>query len=311
MPFPEIRRSAAVVRTALVALAVTAAAFAQPAFAWSARAHQMVGDIATQFLTPAASAAVTDLLRDDLDADGKPSGRKTLGAVASWPDELRNVDKEVGAYHFVDIPLCGEKDPTKYCKDGKCGPVWFKKQIAILKDRSQPARARNEALKWIVHLAGDLHQPLHTSDDDDRGGNDVAITFLGQRTDPPVPGRTAYPYNLHTAWDRLIPYRMFDQVGGYEAFLANRPNETTRRDWEVGDMDAWSQESYVLAHDFIYPALPIAWSCDNKIGKQVVAIDAAYDRNAAVIVAEQIRKGGVRLAKVLNETLSGDAAKSP
>ena len=135
------------------------------------------------------------------------------------------------------------------------------------------------------------------------GGNDVAITFLGQRTDPPVAGRTPYAYNLHTAWDRLIPYKLFDDVGGYAAFLAARPSEATRRDWEVGDMDLWSAESYVVAHDFIYPALPIAWSCDNRIGKKVVPLDAAYDYDAAIIAGEQIRKAGVRLAKVLNDVL--------
>jgi hypothetical protein len=303
MPFPSPSRFRAVAAIA----ACASIALAQPAFAWSARAHQMVGDIASQLLTPAANAAVTDLLKDDLGADNRPSGRKTLGDVASWPDELRNVSREVGAYHFVDIPLCGRKDPAKYCPDGKCGPAWFTKQVAVLKDRSQPVRARNEALKWIVHLAGDLHQPLHASDDDDRGGNDVQVTFLGQRSDPPVEGRTTYPYNLHTAWDRLIPYKEFDDEGGYAKFLAQRPSDETRRDWEVGDIDAWSMESYQLAHDFVYPELPgVDWSCGHKLGKTVVALDAAYDRNAAVIASEQIRKAGVRLAKVLNDILSGD-----
>ena len=276
------------------------------ALAWSARGHAMVADIATKLLTPSASAQVSALLQDDLRADGQRSGRKTLVEVASWPDELRETPEQraTGAYHFDDVPICGVPDKSKYCPDGKCGTVWFAKQTAILADRSQPPRARNEALKWIVHLAGDLHQPLHASDHDDRGGNDVRITFLGRSQDDAVPGRAApFPYNLHTAWDRLIPYRLFDARGGYDRFLADMPSALTRADWEVGTMDQWAAESFVLARDFLYPALPTDFVCGRPI-TAVVPLDERYDGLAAVVVEMQLKKAGVRLAKVLNDLLS-------
>jgi hypothetical protein len=266
----------------------------------------MVGDIATRFLTPAAKAEVAVLLRDDLLADGTPSGRTTLGEVASWPDEWRLLPagKPTSNYHFDDEPICGVPDKAKYCRNGDCGTEWFKKQVAVLKDRSQPARARNEALKWIVHLVGDLHQPLHASDHDDQGGNKVQITFLGKRADDPVGDAKPYPYNLHTAWDRLIPYRAFDEQGGYDRFLADLPSATTRADWEVGDMDQWAQESFVLARDFIYPSLPVEFVCSEPI-TGVVPIDARVERLSEVVASEQLRKAGVRLAKVLNGILTG------
>ena len=276
----------------------------QPAFAWSARGHTMVGDIATQFLTPAATLAVADLLRDDLLADGKPSGRATLGQVASWPDELRATPEQraTGVYHYDDEPICGVPDRKVYCADGKCGTAWFAKQLAILKDPTQPKRARNEALKWITHLVGDLHQPLHASDHDDKGGNDVKITFFGKRSDDPVDGKPQSPYNLHTAWDRLIPYRMFDERGGYDRFLADQPGAGTRKAWEVGDIDSWTDESFVLARDFLYPKLPTAFVCEKPV-TDVVAVDEAYYRPAADVAAIQLKKAGVRLAKVLNDAL--------
>ena len=278
---------------------------AGPAFAWGARGHAMVGDIATQFLTPAATLAVAGLLRDDLYADGKPSGRSTLAAVSSWADEVRATPEQraTGVYHYDDIPICGVPDYRVYCPDGKCGTAWVAKQLVILKDRRQPARARNEALKWITHLVGDLHQPLHASDHDDKGGNDIQITFLGKRADDPVGGRTAPPYNLHTAWDRLIPMRLLDARGGDDRFLADRPSAATRKAWESGDIDAWTRESFVLARDFVYPALPIDFACDRPVGG-VVPVDEAYYRPAAEIVAMQLRKAGVRLAKVLNDALA-------
>ena len=279
--------------------------WAPPAAAWSARAHAMVGDIASKLLTPAATLAVDDLLRDDLGVDGKPSGRSTLGQVASWPDEYRATaaGKATGVYHYDDVPICGTPDPAKYCPDGQCGTAWFAKQVAIMKDRSQPRRTRNEALKWVVHLVGDLHQPLHASDDDDQGGNKVRITFLGKAADDSADGRTQYPYNLHTAWDRLIPYRAFDQQGGYERFLQDMPSEATEADWKVGDMDQWAQESFVLARDFIYPSLPIGFTCGKPISG-VVPIDARVEVLSEIIASAQIRKAGVRLAKVLDDAFA-------
>lgn len=310
-PRPRTRPPAHRVFPILVAAFVVLAAGPGAAHAWSARAHMMVGDIATRLLTPAATVAVSELLRDDLNADGKPSGRSTLGQVSTWADELRAQpgERDTGAYHFDDVPVCGAPDKTKYCPDGRCGTAWFAHEVAILKDRAQPARARNEALKWIVHLAGDLHQPLHVSDNADRGGNDVPITFLGKRADDPVAGRTSYPYNLHTAWDRLIPYRMFDTIG-YERFLADLPSVETRADWAVGDMDEWAAESHVLATEFVYGALPIELVCDRP-EKAVVPIDARYDHDAEVIVASQLRKAGVRLARVLNDALTTPAGPDP
>ena len=292
-------------RAAAILTVVALSLWTGSALAWGPRGHSMVADIATRFLTPASTLAVDQLLADDLGADGKPSGRSTLGQVASWPDELRATPEQraTGVYHYDDIPICGVPDRASYCKDGKCATAWFAKQLAILKDRSQPARARNEALKWITHLVGDLHQPLHASDNDDKGGNDVRITFLGKRMDDPVDGRTQSPYNLHTAWDRLIPNRAIERRGGYDAFLADLPNAETQKAWGVGDIDAWTAESFVLARDFVYPTLPTTFVCGRPINA-VLDIGEAYDRSAEVIATSQLQKAGVRLAKVLNDAFA-------
>ena len=276
------------------------------ASAWSARGHQLVGDVATQYLNPAATLGVAELLRDDLGADGKPSGRATLAQVGSWPDELRATPEQraTGVYHYDDVPICGTPDRAAYCPDGKCATAWLAKQLAILKDRSQPARARNDALKWIAHLIGDLHQPLHASNHDDRGGNDVKITFFGRRADDPGPGgQTPSPYNLHTAWDRLIPARMLDERGGAERFLADQPEAGARRAWEAGTVDGWALETFVLARDVLYPMLPVAFQCSRPIA-EVVALDEPYYRAAASLAAVQLRKAGVRLAKMLNDAFA-------
>ena len=299
------RSSPRAVRLLVALFTSLACAWPVAASAWGARGHAMVADIATRFLTPASTLAVDRLLQDDLGADGKPSGRSTLGQIASWPDELRATPEQraTGVYHYDDIPICGVPDRTKYCKDGKCATAWFAKQLAILKDPSQSKLARNQALKWITHLVGDLHQPLHASDDDDKGGNDIKITFLGKRMDDPVDGRPQSPYNLHTAWDRLIPNRAIDERGGYGAFLDDLPNAETRAAWNVGDIDAWTAESFVLSRDFIYPSLPTAFECGKPI-TAVLDIGESYYRPSAEIATMQLRKAGVRLAKVLNDAFA-------
>lgn len=270
-----------------------------PAAAWGAREHAVIGDMATAWLKPNATLVVADLLRDDLGVDGRPSGRATLGQVSNWADELRGspAGEGTGPYHYDNIPVCGSADPAAYCPDGRCATAWFAKQVAILRDPAQPVRARNEALKWIVHLAGDLHQPLHVSNHDDRGGNDVAVTFLGRRADDP-----SRPYNLHGAWDRLIPDRMLDARGRDAAFVADLPDDAARKAWETGTTDDWVRETFAIARDFVYPKLPGGFACARPI-TATVDLDAGYVDPAQAIAAAQLRKAAVRLAKVLNDAL--------
>jgi len=306
MPRPFARR-----RCAFAAALLALSAWCADAGAWGRRGHAVIGDIASQLLKPEATFEVDVLLRDDVGADGRPSGLSTLGQVASWADDVRTLPdgRASYAYHFDDIPLCDEtgaasvvsNDKSKYCADGRCASEWLKKQIAVLGDKSQSTRARNEALKWVVHLVGDLHQPLHASNHDDRGGNDVRVTFLGRRADDPVDGKVSPPYNLHTAWDRLIPNRLLDRMGD-EAFDAALPDEATRRDWRRGDVDTWTLESHAIARDFVYPALPGGFRCGTPLAA-VVAIDEGYVLAASDVVAAQLRRAAVRLAEVLNDTL--------
>ena len=275
--------------------------------AWGPEGHAMVGDIATRTLTPAARLAVARLLRDDVGADGQPSGRATLAQVANWADEIRGLPvwRASGPYHYDDMPLCGVSTLSEralWCPDEQCASSQVARRLAVLKDRNAPARERNEALKWIVHLIGDMHQPLHASDHADKGGNDVKVTFFGARMDDPVDGRTPRPLNLHSIWDTQIPHRVIEEKGGYRAFLAELPDDATRRAWENGSIDEWLAESNAIARNFVYPALPTHFACVEPIA-DVLDIGEPYYRAAAPVVATQLRRAGVRLAKVLNDAL--------
>src|SRR5216683_4105227 len=205
-----------------VLCALLALSLARGALAWGPEAHRMVGDIASRHLDPKASARVRDLLKDDRLADGQLSGRRTLGEVASWADEIREYDpKKPGRrLHFDDIPLCEAPDYSRYCKNGQCASAQIGRQLKILGDERARLRQRNRALKWVVHLVGDINQPLHASNRHAQGCNAVQVAFCGQRDNPPYRN-----LNLHALWDVHMVRRLVTERGGERAFVSASPNE--------------------------------------------------------------------------------------
>ena len=259
----------------------------------------MVGDIAARHLNVNAKAQVLELLKYDRLADGEPSRRRTLGEVASWADEIKDYEwgKRLGAWHFDNAPLCGAADYSTYCRRGRCASAQLARQIEILGSDREPLRRRNEALKWVVHLIGDVHQPLHAANRRDNGGNSVQVSFFGERDNPPYG-----TLRLHTVWDAHMVQRLVSQRGGESAIVSAPISASQKAAWEKGSIADWMSESRDLAESLVYPALPVAASCSRRI-TGVVAIDGVYYAKAATVVEIQIRKAGIRLARVLNEAL--------
>jgi len=259
----------------------------------------MVGDIAARYLDPKPRAQVSELLKKDRLADGEPSGRRTLGEVANWADEIKDFPwgKRRASWHYDDVSLCGSADRSKYCRSGRCASAQLARQLEVLRDPAARARARNEALKWVVHLVGDIHQPLHAADHRDRGGNLVQVSFFGERDNPPYGG-----LNLHAVWDVHLLGRLAAERGG-ERVLASAPiGEADRKAWERGSIPDWIDESHALARDRVYAPLPAPVSCGERIAG-VIELGDAYYAVAAPVVEVQIRKAGVRLARLLNDAL--------
>lgn len=273
------------------------------AMAWGAEGHRMVADIATRLLTPRAAERVRVLLANDRLADGSPSGRQSLGEVAYWADEIKEFPwgKRAGSWHYDDVPLCGPPDPERYCKGGNCASAQIARHAERLKSPRATRRQRNEALKWIVHLVGDIHQPLHAATRHDRGGNLVEVSFFGLRDNPPYG-----TINLHTIWDIHIVQRLVRQRGG-EPAVVNAPfSQTEKAAFEAGDPLAWIAESTELARTAVYSVIPAPLACGGKV-REVLEIDSRYEAMAVPIVERQIRKAGVRLARMLNELLGDES----
>lgn len=142
---------------------------------WSQEGHRIVGAIADANLTDSARASVWRLLRDDHSANGELSQRQTLATVANWADEIKQTSagKQQGPWHYRNNAVC--KDALGPCKDGACIDVKIAEMTAVLRNAGSSHAQQNAAFKWLVHLVGDIHQPLHAGDNGDHGGNLVAV----------------------------------------------------------------------------------------------------------------------------------------
>jgi hypothetical protein len=252
---------------------VAALAFCAPScFGWGEEGHRLIVRIAESLLTPAAAAQVQATLNPG----------EFLDDLASWADEVRHTRPDTASWHFVDIPLNSSGlDMNRDCPQGNC-------VIAKIEDfRSQwqnPAlsrESRREALLFLVHFVGDLHQPLHCSNNNDRGGNDVPVEFLGSRT------------NLHALWD----VGLFRTMPGEDELLAKLEQAITPDQgapWSAGTVEQWAGESFAAAQSTAYGLLPTVAS------GETVELDSRYALMAQPVVEQQLEKAGVRLAAILN-----------
>ena len=270
---------------------------APEALAWGPQGHHTIGAIADRLLTPAAQTAVLHILQNDRDKFDGPSRRTTLEAVSEWADEVRGTPAARPAWHYDDVPICGTRDKTGYCPGGQCNTEQLKRLIGVLADARAPARERDEALKWVVHLVGDIHQPLHAADNGDHGGNLVPVALEGVHTH----GRE----NLHRAWDndlvqlalharnRQQPPRDIDALAAEARDLERQVGE--------GTPDSWARESNNLARNVAYHYAGFA--C-NSVPSDIVVLDGAYLEDAELVVRERLLLAGARLAAVLNAALA-------
>jgi S1/P1 Nuclease len=264
---------------ALVAAFVVLVASNVSALAWGYEGHRIIAEIAEQFLEPETAHRVRDLLAIE--------NRTTLAEVSTWADEIRPQHPETRRWHFVSIPIfptAGEPsgyDAVRDCPQQECVVAKIEEFERVLADPQASQRQRLEALKYVVHFIGDVHQPLHATNNDDRGGNDVAVTFMGHQT------------NLHAVWNSAIigPAVKGDERA-YALRLAGDITLAQSQQWSAGNAVSWANESYSIAVHMIYGQLPHSGTLPDS-----------YETEALPIVNQQLSRAGVRLAMVLNTCL--------
>lgn len=257
--------------------------FPSLACGWGGEGHQVVALIAEERLTPEASAAIHELLGADVHISD--------AEVASWADQIKRERRRTSPWHYTNIPIGSSGyDEARDGNDGNDIVSRIESFKVLLADKTQPPEARAEALKFLVHLVGDLHQPLHCADrDGDRGGNGRLCFVLEAK------GRAT---NLHTVWDTTLLRRMIGRtrIAEFSEKLNDAISEGDEKAWTSGSIIDWANESWNVAVEKVYGSVPVD-------GPPPV-LDQAYVDAAALVIKDRLRRGGVRLASVLNEALA-------
>jgi len=280
-------RARGVVLMVLMLVGATTAAGSTPAPAagWSLGGHDIICEIAFQRLTDAGRALV--FAAREHDPDPAPTFYRSCG----WPDSSRYADhKATYEYHFMNVvdPDADEMVMERDCANYDCvqlAVVRYANYLAADPGDSESMQIRRaNALKFMAHFVGDLHQPQHVGYAYDRGGNDTRVDFYDQENQ-----------NLHAVWDFHIPDRMglYDDPIATAHRLGAEITDAEVAAWETLDVVAWSRESYEVIKNLVYD-LP----ADDKIGDE-------YFNRAAPVIEERLKQGGVRVAYLINSAASG------
>lgn len=239
--------------------------------AWGVLGHRIVGEIAESHLQPNARKAIKQIL-----------GNETLAMSANWADFIKSDSSYnyLGPWHYVNLPEGLDKKGLSSFLDKFTEPNIYNKtneMVELLKNPKTPADKKVFALRMLVHLIGDMHQPMHTARKEDLGGNRIYVTWFGQRS------------NLHRVWDeQLIDFQQLSYTEYVNAINFTTPEKT--KHWNQGSIKDYIFESYEIC---------------NKIYAEGIKKDdrLSYKYNFQWIdtVNQQLLKGGIRLANILNE----------
>jgi hypothetical protein len=258
-----------------LALALVLLLIPSSLYAWAREGHKIIAILAEQRLHSDVRDAVFALL------DGT-----TFIEAVSWTDKVRNL--QTAPWHYVNIDITEtEYDAARDCPQDQCVIGQIERFRRVLAKADTDVRKRQKALKYLIHLVGDLHQPLHAGNNDDHGGNDVQVEFIDETIDP----YSHKPWNLHAVWDSGILEVRDPDVHHYAERLNAWLNSQPEGHLQDGSVVDWAMESHDIAKDHVY-VLPL----DLKLGEE-------YYRANVPVVDQQLAKAGVRLAKLLNDVL--------
>ncbi|SKA12737.1 S1/P1 Nuclease [Chitinophaga eiseniae] len=240
-------------------------------FAWGPNGHRIVAEIAWQHLTPQAKKAVANIL-----------GRQSLPMIANWPDFIKSDTTHqydhTNTWHYLDFPANVGRAAFDSLLKAATGENLYSQTQAMIRDLKNKHLSKEKklfALTFLVHMMGDMHQPLHVGRDEDMGGNKISVMWFNQ------------PSNLHRVWDeQLIDFQQLSYTEYTRAINIATPARV--KAWQSGTIADWMFESHLLADKVYGYTKP-----DSKL---------SYRYNYVFVedLNNQLLKGGLRLATVLN-----------
>ena len=275
----------------------------------------MVALIAESRLSPEVRARINHLLFD---------GRYTIADIASCADQIRSgprrpgskypwepacdivagkVTGNTGPWHYIDIPLpTKDKDLEKFCPKGDCVVDQMERLVKVLRDSNDDAE-RRQALLFVVHFMGDIHQPLHATERAcDQGGNRERVVFhLGDEK---------IPANLHAVWDTDLVNKLMKDTGvttdrELADDLLERMDDDDAAYWSHATIPRIAWESYRAAKKFAYRGIPERDFCGaDKSSGEPTDLSQRYEAAGERVVRERLMKAGVRLAALLERNVT-------
>jgi len=249
-------------------LALTLSLAPTKAFAWGQQGHRVGATLAEPLLTPKARAEIAAVI-----------GTESLAEASTWADDMRSSpddfwQKTASPWHYVTVPPGKTYADVGAPAEGDAVTA-LKRFAATLKDKSASRADKQLALRFAVHIIGDLHQPFHAGNGSDRGGNDAKVTFFGKET------------NLHALWDSGLIEKRELSYTEYAAFLRRRLTPDQIRAWSDADPVTWIAEDVAL-RDGLYPAA----------GETALSWRYAFEHRDTV--DQRLLQSGVRLAAWFN-----------
>ncbi|GHA39770.1 endonuclease [Salinimicrobium marinum] len=252
----------------LVAVLISSISFASEED-WGRTGHRATGEIAEQYLSKKAKKKIDEIL-----------GGQSLALVSTFGDDIKSDPRyrEFGPWHYVNL----EEGQTEYSVE-EANPagdlvVAIRKCMEVLEDKNATREDKEFYLKMLVHFVGDLHQPFHAGRGEDKGGNDIQVRWFNDGS------------NIHRVWDSEM-INDFQMSYTELASAADRLSKKEEREIASGSLLDWMYESKELSSR-VYDSVEIG----EKLGY-------SYMYEWFPVVREQLQKGGIRLAKVLNEVL--------
>jgi nuclease S1 len=247
---------------------------AAPVRAWGHLGHRVIGRLAERHLSESARAGLVELLEPG----------ESLADASTWADEHRRVLPGSAAWHYANVPLDAPGYDDRLAGEGQVVPK-IREFRAIVADRTRPIGERRLALRLLVHLIEDLHQPLHVGDAHDRGGNSLQVRFFQHGT------------NLHHVWDSLMMESWSPDEDRWLADLVAIDGPANRSSARKGTVERWATESLMAARQAHLDPMTGGWILPGA------ALGEAYDATNLSLVECRLYQAGIRLAWVLNRTL--------
>lgn len=262
-------------------------------WAWGATGHQIVCEIAYRLAEPDTRSKIRKLMQGDKDYD-------YYYQSCVWADKPAQIDARADE-HFVNVPRnakgLSERDPCPV--KSPCVLSAIKKDWEVLASKAATQKEKLQALKYLGHWVGDLHQPLHVSFQDDRGGNYVDVDYAGELKIEDCKQK------MHAAWDTCLVLALLGndvEDAATELMKGITPANIERWTEDTQPID-WASESFRITVD---PKTKycnrVAQTCEKPTA--TVFIDKDYVSANGPIIKERLQKAGVRLAHLLDEALS-------